>query len=104
MLDPSKFVSMMNNQLGFYKDLFYERDESYNSEQRYDRLLLMDEFRPVVEEELRHDVDNILRNELVYLKLAIDNSEDKPMKKSTKKKKKKRKQRKKKVKDLVSNR
>ncbi|CAF0896390.1 unnamed protein product [Adineta ricciae] len=104
MLEPSKFVPMMNNQLGVYKDLFYERDESYNSEQRYDRLLLMDEFRPAVEEELRHDVDNILRNELVYLKLAIDNSEDKPMKKSKKKKKKKRRRRKKKGQDLVSNR
>ncbi|CAF0994003.1 unnamed protein product [Adineta ricciae] len=103
-LEPSKFVPMINNQLGVYKDLFYERDESYNSEQRYDRLLLMDEFRPAVEEELRHDVDNILRNELVYLKLAIDNTEDKPMKKSKKKKKKKKRQRKKKGKDLVSNR
>ena len=96
---------MINNQLGVYKDLFYDRDESYNSEQRYDRLLLMDEFRPTVEEELRQDVDNILRNELVYLKLAIDNSEDKPTKKSKKKKKKKkRRSKKKKGKDLISNR
>ena len=93
---------MINNQLSIYKDLFYNRDESYNKEQRYDQLLLMDHFRPTVEDELRRDVDNILRHELVYLKLAIDNSEDKVMKKS--KKKKKRKQRKKKVKDLVANR
>jgi hypothetical protein len=62
----------------------------------------MDQFRPEVEDELRRDVDNILRNELIYLKLAIDNTEDKKLKK--KKKKKKKKKRKKKVKDLVANR
>ncbi|UJR26060.1 hypothetical protein I4U23_007406 [Adineta vaga] len=101
-LASSKFLPLINNQLSIYKDVFYKRDESYNREQRYDQLLLMDQFRPTVEDELRHDVDTILRNELVYLKLAIDNSEDKVMKKLKKKKKKKR--RKKKVKDLAANR
>jgi hypothetical protein len=62
----------------------------------------MDQFQPEVEDELRRDVDNILRNELIYLKLAIDNTEDKKSKKSKKKNKKKK--RKKKVKDLVANR
>jgi hypothetical protein len=64
----------------------------------------MDQFRPEVEDELRRDVDKILRSELIYLKLAIDNTEDKKMKKSKKKKKRKKKKRKKKVKDFVANR
>jgi hypothetical protein len=88
--------------MNIYKELFYERDESYNQEQHYDTLLAIDHFRPEVENELRLDVDNILRNELIYLKLSIDNAEDKPSKKS--KKKKKKKTRKKKVKDIVANR
>jgi hypothetical protein len=88
--------------MSVYKELFYERDESHNESQHYDKLLTMDRFQPEVEDELRRDVDNILRNELIYLKLAIDNTEDKKSKKSKKKKKKKK--RKKKVKDLVANR
>jgi len=86
--------------MSIYKELFYQRDESYNETQHYDKLLVMDHFRPEVENELRHDVDNILRNELIYLKLAIDNSEDKKTKKNRKQKKK----RKKKMKDIVANR
>jgi hypothetical protein len=88
--------------MSIYKELFYERDESYNETQKYDKLLAMDHFRPEVEDELQHDVDNILRNELIYLKLAIDNIEDKKPKK--RKKKKKKKKRKKKIKDIVANR
>ncbi len=89
--------------MGVHKELFYERDESHNEGQHYDKLLTMDQFRPEVEDELRRDVDNILRNELIYLKLAIDNAEDKKSKKK-KKKKTKKKKKKKKVKDLVANR
>jgi hypothetical protein len=85
--------------MSIYKELFYERDESHNETQHYDKLLLMDHFRPEVENELRHDVDNIFRNELIYLKLAIDNIEDKKSKKTKKKKK-----RKKKIKDILANR
>ena len=88
--------------MGVYKELFYERDESHNPAQHYDQLLTMDQFRPEVEDELRRDVDQILRHELVYLKLAIDNAEDRKPKK--RKKKKKNKKRKKKPKDLVANR
>ena len=93
---------MINNQMGVYKELFYERDESHNEDQHYDRLLTIDRFRPEVEDELRRDVDQILRNELIYLKLAVDNIEEKNPKKTKKKKKKKK--RKKKAKDLVANR
>lgn len=88
--------------MSIYKEFFYERDESYNPSQQYDKLLAMDQFRPEVEDELRHDVDSILRNELIYLKLAIDNTEDQKSKK--RKKKKKKKKRKKKMKDIVANR
>lgn len=98
----SKFIPIVNEQMTIYKDLFYERDESHNKEQRYDTLLAMDHFRPEVENEIRRDVDNILRNELIYLKLSIDNSIDKQTKKSKKKKKKKK--RNKKVKDILANR
>ena len=93
---------MINDQLGVYKELFYERDESHNPTQQYDQLLTMDQFRPEVEEELQRDVDEILRNELVYLKLAIDNVEDRKSKKKKNKKKKRR--GKKKAMDLVGNR
>lgn len=101
-LESSKFIPVINKELQAYKDLFYKRDESYNEEQHYDTLLAIDEFRPEVENEIQRDVDNILRNELIYLKLSIDNVEDKPMRKPKKKKKKKK--RSKKVKDLVANR
>ncbi|CAF0723079.1 unnamed protein product [Rotaria sp. Silwood1] len=101
-LESSKFIPVINDQMNIYKELFYERDESYNKEQHYDTLLAIDDFRPEVENEIRHDVDSILRNELIYLKLAIDNVEDKQTKKL--KKKKKRKKRSKKVKDIVANR
>ncbi|CAF2358990.1 unnamed protein product [Rotaria sp. Silwood2] len=101
-LESSKFIPVINDQMNIYKELFYERDESYNKEQHYDTLLAIDNFRPEVENEIRNDIDNILHNELVYLKLAIDNAEDKQTKKS--KKKKKRKNRNKKIKDIVANR
>ena len=68
----SKFLPLINEQLTIYKDLFYERDESSNREQRYDVLLAMDHFRVDVEEELRQVVDRLVRDELIYLKLAID--------------------------------
>lgn len=103
-LEPSKFIPIINNQLGVYKELFYEQDETYNPTQEYDKLLAIDHFRPEVEEAFRRDVDMILRNELVYLKLAIDNAVDKKSKKKKKRKKKTKKKRKKKSKDIVANR
>ncbi|CAF4197317.1 unnamed protein product [Rotaria socialis] len=102
-LEPSKFIPSINNQMNIYKELFYQRDESHNKDQQYDTLLAMDHFRSEVEYEIRRDVDNILRNELIYLKLSIDNVKDKQIKKS-KKKKKKRRRRNKKTKDIVANR
>lgn len=94
---------MINDQIKIYKDLFYKRDESLNKEQRFDVLLAMDHFRVNVEDELRQDVDRIIREELIYLKLSIDNVDDSTQKKKTKKKSKKNK-RKNKNKDLVANR
>ena len=85
-----------------YKELFYQRDESYNQKQQYDRLLAIDDFRSEVENEIGRDVDNILRNELIYLKLSIDKAEDKLLK--TRKKRKKKTKEKKKIKDIVANR
>ena len=89
--------------MGVYKELFYERDDSMSGDRHYDLRLAMDNFRPGVEDELRQDVDLMLRHELVSLRLAVDNAEDKPAKKG-KKKKAKKKKRKKKVKDPVANR
>ncbi|CAF3975705.1 unnamed protein product, partial [Rotaria magnacalcarata] len=103
-LELSKFIPSINNQMNIYKELFYQRDESHNKDQQYDRLLAMDHFRSEVEYEIRRDVDNILRNELIYLKLSIDNVKDKQIKKSKKKKKKRRRRRNKKTKDIVANR
>ena len=89
--------------MSVYKELFHRRDDNMSGDRHYDLLMAMDHFRPEVEDELRQDVDLMLRHELVSLRLAVDNAEDKPTKKGKKKKTKKKKG-KKKVKDPVANR
>lgn len=89
---------MINEQVANYKNFFYERDEFYNEQQRYDVLLGIEEFRPKVEEELKRNVDEILREELIILRLSIDQMEE------SRKKSKKKRRKKKKIKDLIENR
>lgn len=71
--------------------------------QAYDAELIKDEKRTEVEETIRLEVDEIMREELKNLKASIDKSKDRKKKKKKKPKKKKGKK-KKKEKDLTPDR
>jgi hypothetical protein len=103
-LHVSTCLPIVDEQLRIYKNIFHERDESYNIEQRYDLLLAMDHFRADVEHQLQIDVDEIIRQELIYLKLAVDRTSDRSTNKKQQTKRKKLKKRDRKMKDIVANR
>ena len=46
------------------------RDESHNKEQRYDEEMIREVKRNEVEEEIRRQVDNLMREELDLLKIV----------------------------------
>ncbi|CAM4538719.1 dynein regulatory complex protein 11 isoform X1 [Lepidochelys kempii] len=109
---PSNFLPIMEEGNNRYKDVWQNRDEQWNFPQEYDPELIKEEKRKEVEEEIRVQVDELMRQELKNLKLAVDREKDKKRKKGTKgkkggkKKKKKGKKsgKKKKEKDLTPDR
>ncbi|KAM9123063.1 dynein regulatory complex protein 11 [Pangshura tecta] len=103
---PSKFLPIMEEGNNRYKDIWQNRDERWNFPQEYDPELIKEEKRKEVEEEIRVQVDELMRQELKNLKLAVDREKDKKRKKGKKggKKKKKKGKKKKKEKDLTPDR
>nr|XP_006127509.1 dynein regulatory complex protein 11 isoform X1 [Pelodiscus sinensis] len=109
---PSNFLPIMEEGNNQYKDVWQNRDEQWNFSQEYDPELVKEEKRKEVEEEIRLQVDELMRQELKNLKLAVDREKDKNQKtgkkgkKGGKKKKKKGKKsgKKKKEKDLTPDR
>ncbi|XP_039351904.1 dynein regulatory complex protein 11 isoform X1 [Mauremys reevesii] len=104
---PSNFLPIMEEGNNRYKDIWQNRDERWNFPQEYDPELIKEEKRKEVEEEIRVQVDELMRQELKNLKLAVDREKDKKRKKGKKggkKKKKKGKKKKKKEKDLTPDR
>ncbi|XP_030436027.1 dynein regulatory complex protein 11 isoform X2 [Gopherus evgoodei] len=105
---PSNFLPIMEEGNNQYKDIWQNRDERWNFLQEYDPELIKEEKRKEVEEEIRVQVDELMRQELKNLKLAVDREKDKKRKKGKKggkkKKKKGKKKKKKKEKDLTPNR
>uniref|UniRef100_A0A8D0E7B9 IQ motif containing with AAA domain 1 n=1 Tax=Salvator merianae TaxID=96440 RepID=A0A8D0E7B9_SALMN len=71
--------------LFFWKtDIWLNRDEGWNFSQEYDPELIKEEKRKEVEEEIRVQVDELMRQELKNLKLAVDRETEKKVKKGKK--------------------
>merc|ERR1712226_1341863 len=88
-----------------YKDLWDRKDESLNFKQKHDVEFIKEEKRREVEEQIRLTVDELMRQELKNLKLAVDRDKGKKGKKGKKSgKKKKGGKKKKKEKDLTADR
>ncbi|XP_053569472.1 dynein regulatory complex protein 11 [Bombina bombina] len=107
-MSPSRFLPDIVSVNKTYESVWQHRDESSNLRQAHDAQLVKEEKRKEVEEEIRIQVDELMRQELQNLKLAVDRdkSKKKKGKKSGKKKKKGKKsgKRKKKEKDLTPDR
>ncbi|XP_077664914.1 IQ and AAA domain-containing protein 1-like [Eretmochelys imbricata] len=85
----SKFLPVISEGFTQYQTIWGNRDESNNFEQRYEPELIKAQKRKEVEKELRLQVDELMREELQLLKLAVDRDEGKShmAKKSNKQKK-----------------
>ncbi|KAJ8003910.1 hypothetical protein DPEC_G00153300 [Dallia pectoralis] len=111
-MPPSNFLATVADGNKMYKDVWQGRDERQNLLQRFDAQLAREENRTEVEEEVRVQVDELMRQEVKNLKLTVDREREKKKKqkkgkKGSKKKKKKGKKsvkKKKKVKDLTADR
>lgn len=92
----------------FFVETWKNKDESGNKEQRYDEEMIKEDKRSEVEQELRKQVDVIMREELDLLKIAVERDKGKKGKISKKRKRTKKKQskkgKKKKDKDLTPDR
>uniref|UniRef100_A0ACB8GF86 Uncharacterized protein n=1 Tax=Sphaerodactylus townsendi TaxID=933632 RepID=A0ACB8GF86_9SAUR len=64
--------------------VWQNRDEEWNFSQEYDPELIKEEKRKEVEEEIRVQVDELMRQELKNLKLAVDREAEKKGKKGKK--------------------
>ncbi|XP_053218774.1 dynein regulatory complex protein 11 [Podarcis raffonei] len=109
-MSPSNFLPVMEAGNNKYKDVWQNRDEGWNFSQEYDPELIKEEKRKEVEEEIRVQVDELMRQELKNLKLAVDREIERKGQKGKKGKKKKkgkkggRKKKSKKEKDLTPDR
>ncbi|VDI43111.1 dynein regulatory complex protein 11-like [Mytilus galloprovincialis] len=111
-MQESSFVPAIKDGHEDYKGVWVTRDEKDNFSQRHDAELIKENKRKEVEEEVRVQVDELMRAELKNLKAAVDRDKGKKGKgkKSGKKKKKKGKKsgkkgkKKKKDKDITSDR
>ncbi|XP_017393226.1 dynein regulatory complex protein 11 [Cebus imitator] len=108
-MSPSVFLSAMKEGNNTYKDIWMNKDESWNFSQDYDPELIKEEKRKELESEIRVQVDELMRQELKNLKLAVDREREHPEKARKKKEKKGKKGKKKekkakKDKDLTADR
>lgn len=106
-MSPSQFVPVINDGSEKYKNVWSHRDESDNFMQKHDTELIKEEKRVEVETEIRVQVDELMREELKNLKMAVDREKAKKKGKKSGKKKKKgsgKKGKKKKEKDLTPDR
>ncbi|XP_046500223.1 dynein regulatory complex protein 11 isoform X1 [Equus quagga] len=107
-MSPSVFLPTMEEGNNVYKDLWKNKDESWNFPQDYDPELIKEEKRKELESEIRVQVDELMRQELKNLKLAVNREKELPAKTGKKGGKKKSKGKKgkkgKKDKDLTADR
>ncbi|XP_067596235.1 dynein regulatory complex protein 11 [Pseudorca crassidens] len=94
-MSPSVFLHTMQEGNNVYKDLWKNKDESWNVPQGYDPELIKEDKRKELESEIRLQVDELMRQELKNLKLAVNREMELPgktgRKKGSKEKDKKRK-------------
>ncbi|KAF6714686.1 IQ and AAA domain-containing protein 1 [Oryzias melastigma] len=104
-MHPSAFLSDLEAVDKNFNDFWRSRDETENLSQKHDVELIKEEKRKVVEEEIRVQVDDQMRQELAELKLSVDKEKGSKTKANTKKKKaSKSGKKKKKEKDLTADR
>ncbi|XP_063286074.1 dynein regulatory complex protein 11 isoform X1 [Pelobates fuscus] len=107
-MKPSNFIPDIASANQTYASVWQQRDESWNLYQTHDPQLIKESKTKEVEEEVRIQIDELMRQELQNLKLAVDKEKSKKKKggKGGKKKKKGKKsgKRKKKEKDLTPDR
>ncbi|XP_039716147.1 dynein regulatory complex protein 11 isoform X1 [Pteropus medius] len=110
-MSPSVFLHTIEEGNNMYKDMWKDKDESWNFLQDYDPELIKEEKRKELESEIRLQVDELMRQELKNLKLAVNREKELLAKtgkkkggKKAKKKKKGKKQKKGKDKDLTADR
>nr|KAF6469639.1 IQ motif containing with AAA domain 1 like [Molossus molossus] len=99
---PSKFVPLINAGHEEYKNTWKNKHSSAYLSQSFDAETLRLEKRKEMEQEIRIQVDELMRQELKSLRLAVDREEDRPFK--APKKKNGKKAGKKKEKDLTPDR
>ncbi|XP_053115050.1 IQ and AAA domain-containing protein 1-like isoform X3 [Hemicordylus capensis] len=104
-LSPSKFLTTINQNFSQYTSFWGDQDEVINFEQRYQPEIIKTEKRKEVEVEIRLQVDELMREELKNLRLAVDLEETKaPKPRKPKSAKKKKGKKGKKEKDLTPER
>ncbi|XP_036029377.1 dynein regulatory complex protein 11 [Onychomys torridus] len=109
-MSPSLFLQLLEEGNSSYKDTWMNKDESWNFPQDYDPEMIKEEKRKELETEIRVQVDELMRQELKNLKLAVNKEIEHPArgkkgKKQGKGKKGKKKGRRgKKDKDLTADR
>uniref|UniRef100_A0A2K5HRZ6 ATPase AAA-type core domain-containing protein n=1 Tax=Colobus angolensis palliatus TaxID=336983 RepID=A0A2K5HRZ6_COLAP len=107
-MSPSLFLPAMKEGCNAYKEIWMNKDESWNFSQDFDPELIKEEKRKELESEIRVQVDELMRQELKNLKLAVDREREHPAKVGKKKKKgkkgKKKEKKTKKDKDLTADR
>nr|CDS32561.1 IQ and AAA domain containing protein 1 [Hymenolepis microstoma] len=102
VMPPSQFTQDLNDGLEEYNDKWKNRDESDNFFQRHNGDIIKFEKRSEVENEIRANIDELMRQELRNLKIAIDKEKLKRINKKAKIAKPKKK--KGAMKDLTKNR
>uniref|UniRef100_G3TI15 IQ motif containing with AAA domain 1 n=1 Tax=Loxodonta africana TaxID=9785 RepID=G3TI15_LOXAF len=85
-MSPSLFLHGMEEGNHLYQDIWKNKDESWNFLQDYDPELIKEEKRKELESEIRVQVDELMRQELKNLKLAVDREKELPVKKKKGKK------------------
>lgn len=90
-MQPSSFVPAISEATDTYGTVWQPRDEAENFSQKHDAELIKEEKRLEVESEIRLQVDELMRQELKNLKLAVDRDKGKKGKKGKSGKKKKKK-------------
>ncbi|XP_036036159.1 IQ and AAA domain-containing protein 1-like [Onychomys torridus] len=100
---PSKFIPVINAGHEEYTSLWKNRYDNKHPSQHFDSETLREEKRKEVELEIRAQVDELMRQELKNLRLAVDKEEGRPLK-APKKKAGKKSGKKRKEKDLTPDR
>ncbi|KAM7537402.1 hypothetical protein Aperf_G00000069183 [Anoplocephala perfoliata] len=103
LMAPSHFVQSLNDGCKEYNDTWKDRNESSNFFQKHEEDIIKADKRGELELEIRAHVDDLMRQELRNLKIAIDNQKLKRINRK-KPKKPKAKKKKGKMKDLTKDR